>query len=141
MEERFLEIAAEGSYIRLTPQHRLYPTAVDDHDRDWIATLVQVQGSVFSGEFMADCMVSDFVAFKQEMKKLETDLNAAADFKTMEGPVSIKIKGDGLGHLLITIQLTPVPGNMDTLVFSMESDQTQIKPILRQLEAITCAYT
>ena len=133
MSDTYFEITDAGDIIRIEP---LFLTS----DRNWLKTKVTVKGGVFSGQFVADFMPTDFESFKRQFKNLYNDFNATATFAPLEKQLALKIKGDGLGHFEVDCQATPEPHIGQTLTFSISFDQTEIKEIVRQLDKITKAF-
>jgi hypothetical protein len=137
LTELYLEISEAGDTIRLEPFLLTYPNAELDWDRNWIKTNVTVKGEVFSGQYVAEFMTTDFEIFKQQLKKLDTDFNGTAKFEPLGGQLVLNIKGDGLGHFELSCEATPESHLGETLSFSINFDQTQIKEYVRQLDKIT----
>ena len=140
LTDTYLEITDAGDIIRIEPISLKFPKANLDWDRNWIKTNVTVKGGVFSGQFVAEFMTTDFEIFKQQLKKLDNDFNAGATFEPLEHQLVLKIKGDGLGHFEVDCEATPEPHLGQTLTFSISFDQTQIKEYVRQLDRITKAF-
>lgn len=133
----YLEFTDAGDIIRVEPLSLIYPNGQLDWDRNWIKTRVTVKGGVFSGQFTAEFMTTDFEVFKQQLKKLDNDFNGPATFEPLEGQLILKIKGDGLGHFELDCEATPEPHLGHSLSFSISFDQTQIKEYVKQLDKIT----
>lgn len=135
--ELCLEFKDAGDFIRLEPLHFIYPNAQSDTDRNCINTLVIIKGGVFSGQYTAEFMTTDFELFKQELKALYTDFRGSAKFDPLEKQLVLSIQGDGLGHFQLDCEANPDPHIGHCLSYSISFDQTQIKEYIRQLEAIT----
>lgn len=133
----YLEFTDAGDIIRIEPLILNYPKAELDWDRNWIKTRVTVKGGVFSGQFAAEFMTTDFEMFKRQLKKLDNDFNGSATFEPLEAQLILKIKGDGLGHFELDCEATPEPHLGHSLFFSICFDQTQIKKYVKQLDKIT----
>ncbi len=138
--DTYLEITDAGDIIRIEPISLTFPKADLDWDRNWIKTNVTVKGGVFSGQFAAEFMTTDFEIFKQQLKKLDNDFNATATFEPLEQQLVLKIKGDGLGHFEVDCEATPEPHLGQSLTFSISFEQTQIKEYVRQLDRIIKAF-
>ena len=140
MSDIYFEITDAGDLIRIEPFHLTNPKAQLDWDRNWIKTKVTVKGGVFSGEFVGEFMTTDFEIFKRQLKKLDQDFNATATFQPLEQQLTLKIKGDGLGHFDVDCEAAPQSHLGQTLTFSMNFDQTYIKELVKQLDKITKAF-
>ena len=136
----YLEFADAGNVIRIEPIALTFPKATLDWDRNWVKTNVTVKCGVFSGQFVAEFLTTDFEIFRRQLKKLDNDFNASATFEPLEQQLVLKIKGDGLGHFEIDCEATPQSHLEQKLTFSMNFDQTQIKEYVRQLDRITKAF-
>jgi hypothetical protein len=138
--DTYLEFKDGEDIIRLEPVNFTFPKAELDWDRNWVKTRVIIKGGVFSGQYIAEFMTTDFEMFKRELKALDNDFNASATFEPLEQQLVLKIKGDGLGHFEVDCEATPEPHLGQTLSFSISFDQTQIKEYVRQLEKIIKTY-
>ena len=140
MKKTYLEFTDAGDIIRIEPISLTYPKADLDWDRNWIKTNVIVKGGVFSGQFLAEFMTTDFEMLKQQLKKLDKDFNASASFEPLEQQLVLRIKGDGLGHFELECEASPEPHLGQTLSFSINFDQTEIKEYINQLDKITKSF-
>ena len=136
----YLEFTDAGDIIRLEPIRLTDPKAIEDWDRNWIKTNVTVKGGVFGGQFTADFLTTDFELFKRQLKILDNDFNGGATFEPLEGQLTMKIKGDGLGHFELDCEASPEPHLGQTLSFSINFEQTEIKEYIHQLDKITRAF-
>lgn len=139
-ETTYFELKDRGDFIRIELNSLNYPTAEHDWDRNWIKSKVIVKAGAFSGQFECDLMTTDFEKFKQDLSQLYEKLDGRASFDTREGQVTIKIKGDGIGHLNADCSLMDKAGIGNTLEFEINFDQTIIPEMVRQLENITRTY-
>ncbi len=135
--EIYLEFTDAGDLIRLEPISFTLPDADSAWDRSWIKTNVIVKAGVFSGQFVAEFMTTDFEQLKQQLEILDNDFKGTAIFNPLEQQLLLKIKGDGLGHFEIDCEAAPERFLGQTLSFSINFDQTEIKNHIRQLEIIT----
>ncbi|HSC54061.1 MAG TPA: hypothetical protein VLC98_10585 [Phnomibacter sp.] len=140
MSDTYFEITDAGDIIRIEPLSLTFPDAQLDWDRNWIKTKVTVKGGVFSGQFVAEFMTTDFEILKRQLKNLEKDLNGTARFEPLEQQLVLKIKGDGLGHFEVDCESTPESHLGQSLTFSISFDQTAIKEFVRQLDRITKTF-
>jgi hypothetical protein len=136
-DEISFEIRDSGDFIRLVPAALMSPHAENDWDRNWIKTKIFVKAGVFSAQYPAEFVTTEFESLKQQLRRLDTDFNGTATFESMEGHLTLRIKGDGLGHFKVNCEAAPEPGQGPTLSFSISFDQTQIKDYVNQLTKIT----
>lgn len=102
----------------------------------WIQVIVTVKAGAFSGRFKADINTVDFINFEKELEQLYSKLNGIATFNTLEEQISIKVIGDGFGHMNAECSVMDSAGMGNTLKFEINFDQTHIPKILNQLRKI-----
>lgn len=136
----YFELKDSGDYVKIELTGFAHPEADLDWDRNWINSKVTVKAGGFTG--LIDCylMTTDFERFKHELAQLYNKLNGTAAFDTIEGQVSIKIKGDGIGHLEAQCIVMDNAGIGNKLEFEINFDQTFIPEMIRQLDTITKAF-
>jgi hypothetical protein len=129
-----------NNFVRININGLNHPNAELDWDRNWINSLVTFKVGAFTGNFSANLMTTDFEIFKRELKFLNENLKSSATFEGIESQVKINIKGDGIGHLTITCWLMDYVGTGNELNCELNSDQTQLPKLIKQLENITSEY-
>ena len=85
-------------------------------------------------------LVSDFEKFKHEISNLYNKLDGSANFDTLESQISIKIKGDGVGHFEADCFVMDFAGTGNKLDFEINFDQTIITELISQLDNITKVF-
>src|SRR4051794_23666642 len=93
----YFEIFNGGDLIRLEPIQAKGDTSQSDWDRNWVRTKVTVKGGVFSGQYIADFMTTDFELLKRDFKKLDKNFKGTAKLEPLERQLLLNIAGDGLG--------------------------------------------
>ena len=131
------ELQSSGNMIKLEPLELAYSNSTIDWDNNWIRTKICARGGVFSGEYIADIMTTDYEKFKQELNTLYDNLKGKAFFSDLEGALKLEIQGDGLGHFKVDVTVCDEPCFGAKLNFTMTFDQTYIKPMVRQMNEIT----
>lgn len=134
------EINDLGDFIRIEPLNVVNENSDLDWDKNWITTRISVKGGVFSGQFVADLMTTDFELFKREIKNLNKDFKGTAKFEPLEKQLVLNIKGDGIGHFEVVCEATDRPVYGATLSFNLHFDQTQLGQLINELERITKAF-
>ena len=119
----FFEIGDNGQLIRIDLVALSYPNAELVWDRNWIKSIVTVKAGVFDGQLHLDLMKNDFERFKEQLSTVYHNLDGAEIFDTMEGQVSINIKGDGIGHYVANGSAMDYAGT----VINLTSRSTLIK--------------
>lgn len=135
--EIYFELHDAGDLVRLEPKRLVQEGTEIEYNNNWIITTVTVKGGKFSGQFEAEFMTIDFEKFKQELKPLYDNLKGSATFSGLEGQLELNIVGDGLGHFDVSVVAIDQAGFGSKLSFTMSFDQTLIKELVSQLDAIT----
>jgi hypothetical protein len=140
-EELCFEIFDNGNFIRLTPVKISYPDATTDWDKNWIDAKIEVKAGPFTGAYSAQFRTTDLQYFRKGLAIIYDDLNGCAIFEELEGYLKINIKGDGIGHFEADCIACNNPGyGVITLNFELHFDQTQIMPMIRQLDVIMASF-
>ena len=141
MSDLYFEIFDGGDLIRLEPIQVYDDTSQLDWDRNWVRTKVTVKGGVFSGQFTADFITTDFELFKRDLKNLDKDFKGVAKLEPLEGQLVLNIAGDGLGHFEVKCKATDQPRYGGTLSFVLSFDQTELARLINELDKITKAFS
>lgn len=136
----YFEIFDGGDLIRLEPIQVYDNTSQLDWDRNWVKTKVTVKGGLFSGQFTADFLTTDFELFKRDLRNLDKDFKGTAKLEPLEGQLILNIAGDGLGHFEVDCKATDQPGYGRTLAFTLSFDQTELSRLINELDQITKAF-
>ena len=67
-------------------------------------------------------------------------LGGEAELTTMEGWLTLRLTGDGRGHIEAECHLCDDPGHGNTLECYLTMDQTFLPPLLRQLAKVLETY-
>ena len=138
--EIYFEIFDGGDLIRIEPYQAVKYDSQLDWDRNWIKTKVTIKGGVFSGQYIADFMTTDFELLKRDFKRLDKDFNGTAKFEPLEGQLILNISGHGLGHFEVKCISQDQPGIGATLSFTLGFDQTELRRLTIELDKITKAF-
>jgi hypothetical protein len=134
--EAFFEISDNGNIVKVEVLNFIWDSG-SDWDRNWVKSKVTIKAGRFSGEYEADLRTVDFIAFEKQFSALYDNLNGAAAFHDIERYLDLRIIGDGIGHFEIDVTANDNPGsNPRELTFTMNIDQTFIKPIVKQVKGI-----
>ena len=136
----YFEILDGGDLVRLEPIQLCDDISQLDWDKNWVRTKVTVKGGVFSGQFTADFMTTDFELFKQDLRNLDKDFKGTAKLEPLEGQLLLNISGDGLGHFEVKCKATDQTGYGGKLSFTLSFDQTELSRLINELDNITRAF-
>jgi hypothetical protein len=140
-DESCFEIRDNGNFIRLTPIKISYPDATGDWDRNWVDARIEIKAGAFTGEYVAQFRAIDFQYFRKGLTLVYDNLSGVSTFEDIERYLNIEIKGDGIGHFEASCIACDKPGHMaNTLEFELHFDQTQIMPMVRQLDSMLNSF-
>lgn len=125
----------ESDFLRVQILSRPYEGR-DYRDGNWLAARVELRAGGFRGHFDAYLRGEELQAFRDAMNRLHAFEVNEAGFDTMEGQLSIKVNGDGLGHFEADCNAQDVVGIGNRLRFSLSFDQTEIPAIVAGLNSV-----
>lgn len=135
-DELFFEIFDRGNYIRVSPLKYVYPDS-EEWDSAWIDVKIEVKAGAFTAKYKAGLRTSDFKILKEYFGYIYSHLDGEFKFEDIEHHFELNLKGDGIGHFEIYCTVSDEPGYMESsLSFYLSIDQTQIMPIVWQLDEI-----
>lgn len=126
-----IEIDVHG-YDRLTPGAEWYD--------NWLTVRIRVQAGGFHGEVAAQIVAGELVTFASQLRPLYETLSGSAEFSTIEGQLSLRLVGDGAGHIALCGEVEDQAGVGNRLCFSLQFDQSQLGASIRELEKITAQF-
>jgi hypothetical protein len=133
-------IGSSNEHVMVIPSRRESPDVANTWDRDWVCAQIAVAAGGFRGEFEARLRTEEFVSFRDALRPLHEKLVGQAKFETMEGWLSVDVQGDGKGHFHADCVAVDLPGTGNRLTFGIDFDQTELREILRGLEAVADAF-
>jgi hypothetical protein len=139
-ERRLVLGSLDGQHMIVEVRRRNYPDCGDYWDGNWIRCAIDVRAGGFRGSVEADLRAEEFVLFRDGLRGLHDRLAGTATFETMEHWLTLKIVGDGRGHFEAKCELRDQPGIGNRLEFALAFDQTEVPPMLRELDAIVNAF-
>lgn len=129
-----------GSVLRITLLGRSHPDTNDFWDGNWIRAAVEAKVGGFHGSVNGEARADELAQFLDQLARLQETLQGTAEFETMEGWLSIRITGDGRGHMEIRCVIRDEPGIGNTLNCTFASDQTFTRTTVVQLAEISRAF-
>jgi hypothetical protein len=109
-------------------------------DDNWLSVLITVRAGGFRGKADAAIQTSELVKFTSELEPLYESLNGSAEFETMEEQLSMKLVGDGKGHIEFQGELVDQAGVGNRLHFTLHFDQSQLGSSIRELKRVLAQY-
>jgi hypothetical protein len=106
----------------------------DFEDSNWLNCTFEVAVERFTARAEASFRIEEFEDFLAQLSPLIEPLEGTAKFDTLENQLSIVVKMSDRGTCRISGHATD--HTHCTLQFSFESDQTFLRPAIRELKAI-----
>ena len=106
-----------------------------DHNR--LSVDIRVQAGGFRGKASASILTSELTNFLSELRPLVETLSSSAEFATMEDQLSLRLTGDGKGHVELRGEVSDAAGVGNRLHFTLQFDQSQLRASIRELESVT----
>ncbi|MDN5942717.1 MAG: hypothetical protein L0H94_12605 [Nitrospira sp.] len=125
-----------SNHLKVTVLRRCYLDCTDYDDGNWVDARVEIAAGGFRGRYRAYLRTEEFFGFQNEIAKLYYSLKGEACFDSMEDWLSIKVKGDGLGHMTADCKAMDEAGTGNTLCFELRFDQSDMPEILSGLAEI-----
>jgi hypothetical protein len=119
---------------------RTHPRATDYWDGNWLSAHVRVRVGGFDGRANGDLRAEELVAFREQLARLHMTLTGEAVFQTMEEWLSVRLIGDGRGHIEAKAILRDAPGIGNRLDFTLALDQTDLPTALNALDGMCAVF-
>lgn len=127
-------------YLKISFLGRSHPETADYWDGNWIQATVELKAGGFRGSVSGDLRADELVCFVDQLASLQELLSGTAEFETMEHWLSIKVTGDGCGHMEFCCVIRDEPGIGNTLEFTLTTDQTLTETTVAGLAAAVQAF-
>lgn len=108
----------------------------DYWEGNWLYAEIDVTFRSFRANVPVSLWTTDFVDFRDGLRRCYEDLAGACAFGTLEGWLAIDITGDGRGHFDAVCTLRDDPMLSTLLKFELAFDQTELPTMLRALDRI-----
>jgi hypothetical protein len=109
------------------------------YDDNWLIVDIRVQAGGFRGEMPATIITGELIKFLSELRQVYQTLTGAAAFQTMEEQLSLRLTGDGKGHIELCGEVEDQPAG-NHLHFTLQFDQSHLGASIRELERITLQF-
>jgi hypothetical protein len=130
----------ENEYLTIEVSGRSHPDCTDFWDGNWLRAKVEVASGGFRGRVSGDLRAEEFSRFYEELSRLRESLRGTAGFATLEGWLSIRVVGDGRGHMRFECRIMDQPGIGNFLTCTFDLDQTFLEPTLLRLRETLDRY-
>jgi hypothetical protein len=123
----------QAEYLAINVLGRSHPACTDYWDGNWLCVEVEVVAGGFRGLVTGGVRTDELDRFHGQFARLQELLKGTAEFTTMEGWVTIRVIGNGRGHMRFQCAVRDEPGTGNTLTCEFGCDQTCVPPMLAQL--------
>jgi hypothetical protein len=130
----------QNEFLAITVLDRLLPRCDDFWDGNWLCAEVEVAAGGFRGWVSDELRAEELAEFHTQLARLVETLSGEAVFTTLEGWFSLRIVGDGRGHITLAGEISDQPGVGNTLAFRLDLDQTFLQPMIAQLGRAVSEY-
>lgn len=110
------------------------------YDDNWLTVEIRVRAGRFRGKASATIITGELTKFLSELRLLHQTLRGTAALKTMEEQLSLRIVGDGKGHIELRGEVADQPGIGNRFHFTLQFDQSQLGASIRELERVTLQF-
>jgi hypothetical protein len=129
-----------SDHLRIRPIHRERPDSTDYWDGNWLSVEISIQSGAFRGKYQANLRSDEFATLLGGLVELSDNLAGEAALQSMEDWIRVQLVGDGRGLFQVTGYARDMAGTGNRLTFEFEIDQTELAPIVRDLEAILSEF-
>ena len=109
-------------------------------DDNWLSVEIRVHAGRFHGRTRAAFITGDLVSFASQLRPLYDSLSGSAEFKTMEEQLSLRLVGDGKGHIEVRGDVLDQAGFGNSFHFHLDFDQSQLGASIRELGRVTLQF-
>lgn len=129
-----------GEFLTITIIGRSYPGSTDYWNGNWLQASIEVSAGGFRGEVACDLRADELAAFAEQMACLQESFRGEAAFDTLEGWLSLRVIGDGRGHMEFRCVVRDQPGVGNRLECVFNTDQTFTRSTVAELAAVVQAF-
>jgi hypothetical protein len=110
------------------------------HDDNWLAVEIRVRAGGFRGNAAAAILTGELVGFASQLRPLFETSSGSAEFATMEGQLSLRLVGDGKGHIELRGEIADQAGVGNLLHFTLQFDRSQLGASIQELERVISQF-
>lgn len=133
-----LVFESNGDRLCIEISGRLLRNAQTDWDRDALDALLDVDAHPFKGSCAITTWSHELSGLRQLLLKMKSEIERQAkyDFTFREHNLDLAFEADGLGHIVMCIEIRPDPAVRRLLSFQIDADQTYCDDWIVQINAI-----
>ena len=128
------------SFLRIWVHRRQFPDSLDFWDGNWLYITANYSSGDSSVWISGPCIhLSELDTWYNETTRLYQSLIGEAALKCMEPELDVQLKAESLGHIVMTVQITPDHLNQFHR-YRFELDQSYLPAFLAQLKTLLTEY-
>src|SRR5947208_1811455 len=112
------------------------PASGEHHDDNWLSVSITVRIGGFSGRAGAAIVTDELVRFAEQLHRLYDELTGSAEFRTLEGQLSLTLSCDTRGHIALRGEVLDQAGIGNRLSFHLDLDRSFLQQSIRELDAV-----
>ncbi len=110
-------------------------------DANWLSATASISAGSYKGSISLMVLAPELTEFYSQVSTLYETLIGDAVFNTLEDQLSIRLSGDGIGHIHVEGYIKDEVGvGYNKLVYELSIDQTELKTVANQLRKVLSAY-
>jgi hypothetical protein len=136
---------SKREFVELSVLRRTHPTLKDFWDGNWLTCRVSIKAGAWSGSFEANLRAEEFESLRNQLEKLYGKVKGEAvfdaRFEPLEPWINLKLRGDGVGHIIVEGEAVDHLGWGNSLRFRLaELDQTFLPDVISQVKEVEAAF-
>ncbi|RUL48607.1 MULTISPECIES: hypothetical protein [Lysinibacillus] len=133
-------LGEDNEKVEIEVLTRSYPHSVDFWDGNWVDAKIKVDIPGYIVQFIANLRTEELQAFVDELKIMDNKLKGKAILYNMEEYIQLEGEINHFGQLKWKGETCFPVGDGAVLNFGFTSDQSYLKGIIKELEAILTAF-
>ena len=109
-------------------------------DDNWLNIEVRVRVGGFQGKATASIITSELAKFASELRPHYETLSGVAEFATLEQQLSLRLSGDGNGHIELRGEVVDGAGMKNRLHFTLQFDQSELKASIHEIDKVISLF-
>jgi hypothetical protein len=129
------------NFVELAVSGYEFPDITDGSDADWLVGMLHGAGGPYRGADRFTIETQELERLRTEFARLYEELGGGFEFEPIEPYVQLRVKGDGLGHFRVSVQLNAEPLLVGpALHYEISLDQAEIPAIVAALDALDARF-
>lgn len=134
------QISGDDAKIEIAVNSRSHPQSSDYWDGNWIASTIKIEIPGYKAQFNADLRTDELRDFVNELKEMDKKLKGKANLVNLDGYLELEAELDIRGRISWIAETCYPAGMGAVLKFDFYSDQSYLKGIINEIEAILSVF-